>query len=174
MPVGVEGKSGAVMTQQTGERFDVHAVLERKRCECVPLWHNKDKSENPVFSTGWRFALILFPLKTPSKWGSGKEVEKQGCTLGTNFCNLFRWRKRSPTNIGQVLKWGNFKWGKKSTTNQICKGEIFADQVNYRFSSQVKPQKFPSYQRQQGILWSGRSRCVGLVRRYLWVLVLCV
>ena len=52
MSIGVEGKSGAIVTKQAGERFDVHTVLERKRSECVPLWHNKDKSENPVFSRG--------------------------------------------------------------------------------------------------------------------------
>ena len=37
--------------------------------ESVPLWHNKDKSENPCVATGWRFVLILFPLKTALKWG---------------------------------------------------------------------------------------------------------
>ena len=60
MPVGVEGESGAVMTQQTGERFHIHTVLECKRSECVPLWHNKDKSENPVFSRGSGLSLFFF------------------------------------------------------------------------------------------------------------------
>ena len=52
MPVGVEGKSGAIVTENAGECFDVHTVLEGKRGECVLLWHNKDKSENSVFAMG--------------------------------------------------------------------------------------------------------------------------
>ena len=47
---------------------------------CVPLWHNKDKSENPCGATGWRFVLILFPLKNGPKTGSAGGVKKQGCT----------------------------------------------------------------------------------------------
>ena len=35
-----------------------------------------------------RFVLILFPLKTPPKWGSGEGVKKQGCTLRTNFWKI--------------------------------------------------------------------------------------
>ena len=47
MPVGVEGESGAVMTQQTGERFHIHTVLERERSECVPIEYNREQSEKP-------------------------------------------------------------------------------------------------------------------------------
>ena len=35
MPVGVEGKSRAVVAQQAGERLDVHAILERNRGKCM-------------------------------------------------------------------------------------------------------------------------------------------
>ena len=50
--VGAEGKSRVVVSQHTGDRLDVHAVLEGQRGEGVPLWHNKDKSENPCIATG--------------------------------------------------------------------------------------------------------------------------
>ncbi len=48
--------------------------------EGVPLWHNKDKSENPCVATGWRFVLILFPLKTALKGGLREGVINEGCT----------------------------------------------------------------------------------------------
>ena len=44
------------------------------------LWYNKDKLENPCVATGWRFVLILFPLKTALKWGLREGVKNQGCT----------------------------------------------------------------------------------------------
>ena len=45
--VGAEGESGVIVTKHTADRFDIHTVLEGQSCEGVPLWHNKDKSENP-------------------------------------------------------------------------------------------------------------------------------
>ena len=45
-----------------------------------------------------RFVLILFPLKTPPKWGSGEGVKKQGCTLRTNF-----WTTNKEVKMGS---WG--------------------------------------------------------------------
>ena len=45
--VGVQCEACTVVTQRIGEGLHVHTVLERQRGEGVPLWHNKDKSENP-------------------------------------------------------------------------------------------------------------------------------
>ena len=78
--VGAQGEAHVVVSQHTGHRLDVYAVLQRQGCEGVPLWHNKDKSENPCVATGWRFVLILFPLKTALKWGLREGVKNQGCT----------------------------------------------------------------------------------------------
>ena len=80
MGVSVKGESGAVVAQHGGEGLHVHSVLQCQHGECVPLWHNKDKSENPCVATGWRFVLILFPLKTALKRGLRKGVKNQGCT----------------------------------------------------------------------------------------------
>ena len=60
--------------------LDIDAVLKQAGCESMPLWHNKDKSENPCVATGWRFVLILFPLKTALKRGLREGVKNQGCT----------------------------------------------------------------------------------------------
>ena len=48
--VGAQGEARVVVAQHTGDRLDVHAVLEGQRSESVPLWHNKDKSENPCIA----------------------------------------------------------------------------------------------------------------------------
>ena len=45
--VGVQREARRVVTQCVGEGFHIHAVLEGQRGKSVPLWHNKDKSENP-------------------------------------------------------------------------------------------------------------------------------
>ena len=78
--VGVQREPGAVMSQHGGEDFHVYAVMQGQNRERVPLWHNKDKSENPCVATGWRFVLILFPLKTALKRGLREGVKNQGCT----------------------------------------------------------------------------------------------
>ena len=80
MGVGVQREPGTVVAQHPGDGLDIHSVLQGYRGERMPLWHNKDKSENPCGATGWRFVLILFPLKNGPKTGSAGEVKNQGCT----------------------------------------------------------------------------------------------
>ena len=52
MGVGVQRKPRAVVSQHPGDCLDVHAVLQGQCGERMPLWHNKDKSENPCDATG--------------------------------------------------------------------------------------------------------------------------
>ena len=80
MGVGIEGKASRVVPQHGGEGFDIYPVLQGQHRECVPLWHNKDKSENPCDARSWRFVLILFPPKTALKRGLREGVKNQGCT----------------------------------------------------------------------------------------------
>ena len=51
----------------------------------MPLWHNKDKSENPCIATGWRFVLILFPLKMAPKMGVWRGGDKVGLHIKDKF-----------------------------------------------------------------------------------------
>ena len=44
--VGIQREARRVVTQRVGEGLHIHTVLEGQRGEGVPLWHNKDKSEN--------------------------------------------------------------------------------------------------------------------------------
>lgn len=52
MSVGAEGKTSVVVAQHTGHGFDIHTILQGCSGKGVPLWHNKDKSENPCSATG--------------------------------------------------------------------------------------------------------------------------
>ncbi len=50
--VGAEGEPSIIVSQHSRYRFYVHTILERHGCEGMPLWHNKDKSENPCVAMG--------------------------------------------------------------------------------------------------------------------------
>ena len=73
------------VAQKTGKGYYIHSLLQRAGSECMPLWHNKDKSESPCGATGWRFVLILFPLKSGLKMGSTGGGDKQGLHLKDKF-----------------------------------------------------------------------------------------
>ena len=58
--VGSQRESCVEMTEHTGYRFHVYAVLERQGCECVPLRYNNDKQKKPLFSRGLSVCRLLF------------------------------------------------------------------------------------------------------------------
>ena len=70
MGVGVQRKPCRKMPQHARYGFDVHAVLQGQRCECVPLRYNYDKPEKPrisrVFGYLARF-FILFQTEKSSR-----------------------------------------------------------------------------------------------------------
>ena len=80
MSVNVQRKGGGSVSQVFLHRLNVIPGLNCHNRICMPLWHNKDKSENPCVATGWRFVLILFPPKTALKRGLREGVKNQGCT----------------------------------------------------------------------------------------------
>ncbi len=85
MTVYIQSKGGGVVAQILLHRLNVIAALEGGNGVRMPLWHNKDKSENPCVATGWRFVLILFPLKNGPKTGSTGGGEKPGLHLKDKF-----------------------------------------------------------------------------------------
>ena len=72
MSVGVQREARGVVTQHGGHRFHVHAVLERQRCECVPLRYNYDKPEKPRISRVFGYLARFFILFQTEK--SSREV----------------------------------------------------------------------------------------------------
>ena len=58
--VGVQREARGVMTEHRGHGFYIHAVLQRHRCEGVPLRYNNDKQKKPLFSRGLSVCRLLF------------------------------------------------------------------------------------------------------------------
>ena len=66
MGVGVQRKACGVMTEHRGHGFYIHAVLQRHRCEDVPLRYNYDKPEKPRRIKGFEvFSLVFSSFSKP-------------------------------------------------------------------------------------------------------------
>ena len=52
MGIGIQREARRVVAQCVGESLHIHAILQGERGEGIPLWHNKDKSENHYIATG--------------------------------------------------------------------------------------------------------------------------
>ena len=63
--VSPQGEACVVVAQHTGNCLDVHSVLQGQGGEGVPLWHNKDKSENPVVQRVGGLSLFFFHKNWP-------------------------------------------------------------------------------------------------------------
>ena len=65
-------KARVEMAEHTGHCFHVYAILERQRCECVPLRYNYDKPEKPRISRVFGYLARFFILFQTEK--SSREV----------------------------------------------------------------------------------------------------
>ena len=72
--VGSQCEACVEVTKHTGHCFHVHAILERQRCECVPLRYNKDKRKKPVFSRVSAF-VVAYSIPFPTLIVNEKSVE---------------------------------------------------------------------------------------------------
>ena len=72
MGVGIQREARGVMTEHRGHGFYIHAVLQRHRCEGVPLRYNYDKPEKPRISRAFGYLARLFILFQTEK--SSREV----------------------------------------------------------------------------------------------------
>ena len=66
-------------------------ILRRKSSVSVPLWYNKDKSENPCVATGWLVCPYSFSTKNGLQMGLTRGGEKLWLHLKDKF---FRLRRR--------------------------------------------------------------------------------
>ena len=92
--VDTEGEPCIIVPQHAGDCLDVHTVLESQSCESVPLWHNKDKSENPCVATGWLVCPYSFSTKNGPKIGPTEGGKKPRLYLKDKFVELQRRRKK--------------------------------------------------------------------------------
>ena len=65
--------------------LDVISTLEGGHCIGMPLWHNKEKSENPCVATGWLVCPYSFSTKNGPEMGSAGGGEKLGLHLKDKF-----------------------------------------------------------------------------------------
>ena len=72
--VGAEGKPGVVVAQHGGYGFHVHAVLQGRGGEGMPLRYNKDKRKSPVFSRVSAF-VVAYSIPFPTLIVNEKSVE---------------------------------------------------------------------------------------------------
>ena len=72
MRVDVQRKACAAVTEHGGDRFYVHAALQRSRGEAVPLRYNYDKPEKPRISRVFGYLAKFFILFQTEK--SSREV----------------------------------------------------------------------------------------------------
>ena len=70
--VDVQRKACAAVTEHRGDRFHVHAALQRGRGEAVPLRYNYDKPEKPRISRVFGYLARFFILFQTEK--SSREV----------------------------------------------------------------------------------------------------
>ena len=84
MPVNIQGKGGGGMAHVFLYGLNV-ILLERKHCVSMPLWHNKDKSENPCVATGWLVCPYSFSTKNGPQMGSTGGSEKLRLHLKDKF-----------------------------------------------------------------------------------------
>ena len=70
--IGVQREARGVMTEHRGHGFYIHAVLQRHRCEGVPLRYNYDKPEKPRISRAFGYLARFFILFQTEK--SSREV----------------------------------------------------------------------------------------------------
>ena len=81
MTVDIQCKGGGGMAQVALHRFDVVPAFYRCHGIRVPLWHNKDKSENPCSATGWLVCPYSFSTNFPAKSRHNEGCQKVRCTI---------------------------------------------------------------------------------------------
>ena len=60
--VGVHVQRGGAgdVADNGGQGLDVHSMFQRVGCKCVPLWHNKDKSDKLLRRNGLNGLSLFF------------------------------------------------------------------------------------------------------------------
>ena len=70
--------------------FHGHPVFQQQTGTSMPLWHNKDKSENPCVATGWLVCPYSFSTKNGPEMGATGGGEKPGLHLKDKFFQIMK------------------------------------------------------------------------------------
>ena len=81
MGVGVQCEARAVVAQGVGKGLHIHTVLEGQCGEGMPLWHNKDKSDNPCGAMGRTVCPCSFSINLSRKNRHDEGCQKVRCTI---------------------------------------------------------------------------------------------
>ena len=81
MGVDIQCRGAGDVADNGGQGLDVHPVFQGAGGECVPLWHNKDKSETPCGATGWMVCPNSFSTDFPAKSRHNEGCQKVRCTI---------------------------------------------------------------------------------------------
>ena len=73
------------VTQGLRDAGNVGPVGNGNRGEGMPLWHNRDKSENSAFAGGCGLSLFFFHKNRTIKMGAGRGGEKSGLHIKGKF-----------------------------------------------------------------------------------------
>ena len=79
-----------VVAEDLAYRVEVSGELVHIRGRAMPLWHNKDKSENPCVATGWLVCPYSFSTKNGPQMGSAGGGEKPGLHLKDKFFQIMK------------------------------------------------------------------------------------
>jgi hypothetical protein len=88
--VHVQGKGCCGVSQIALHGLDIVPGSDGGNGEAVPLWHNKDKSENPCVATGWLVCPYSFSTKNGLQMGLTRGGEKLWLHLKDKFFRLKR------------------------------------------------------------------------------------
>ena len=79
------GRGNGTVPQQRLNISNIHTSFQQRRRKGMPLWHNKDKSENPCVATGWLVCPYSFSTKNGPEMGPAGGGEKLGLHLKDKF-----------------------------------------------------------------------------------------
>ena len=109
VPVYVQGKGGGGMAEIALHRLDIVPGTDGGHGVGVPLWHNKDKSENHCGATGWLVCPNSFFTNFPAKSRHNEGCQKVRCTIKDTE-NAYYPAGVSASRLGAFYQQGIGRW----------------------------------------------------------------
>ena len=107
--VDIQGKGGSGVAQVPLHGLDVISGADRRNCVGMPLWHNKDKSENHCGAMGWLVCPNSFSTNFPAKNRHNEGCQKVRCTIKDTE-NAYYPAGVSASRLGAFYQQGIGRW----------------------------------------------------------------